>query len=65
MPDMETLLAELFGFQQFERSARLQELIDETLNRYDDDLRLSTDDLETAAGGINVPPPDNEGSGSE
>ena len=62
---MSDLLAELSGFQQFERNAGLQELIDETLNRYDDDLRLSTDDLETAAGGINVPPPDNEGSGSE
>lgn len=65
MPDMETLLAELFGFQQFERYDRLQKLINETMTKYDDDLRLSTDDLETAAGGISVAPPDNEGSGSE
>ena len=63
MPDMETLLAELFAFQRFEPNERLQNMINDRLSRYDDDFMLSTDDLAAAAGGINVPPPDDsEGS---
>ena len=59
MPDMETLLAELFAFQRFEPNERLQNMINDTLSSF----MLSTGDLAAAAGGINVPPPDDsEGS---
>ena len=61
MPDMETLLAELFAFQRFEPNERLQNMINDTLSRYDDDFMLSTGDL----GGINVSPTEDEGSGKK
>ena len=62
MPDIETLLAELFGFQQFERDEALQRLIDDTLERYGD-AGLSADDLDAAAGGTRAS--DREGEGSD
>jgi len=52
MPDMETLLAEAFGFAQFEHIEELQRQIDDTLERYADS-DLSADDLANAAGGMN------------
>lgn len=61
MPDQETLLAELFGFQQFEREEELQRLIEDTLSRYEDSA-LSADDLAAAAGGIQEAPQDKERS---
>ena len=62
MPVMETLLSEMFGFQLFERDSRLQDMIDDTLYRYDDDMFISADDLAAAAGGIAYIPPDKGGS---
>jgi hypothetical protein len=52
MPDMETLLAEAFGFAQFEHIEELQRQIDDALERYADS-DLSADDLANAAGGMN------------
>ena len=46
MPDMETLLAEMFAFQRFERDESIQDLINDTLSRYDDDLLLTFEDIE-------------------
>ena len=62
MPDMETLLAEMFAFQRFERDESIQNLINDTLSRYDDDLLLTFEDLADAAGGLEPSPPDIEGS---
>ena len=61
MPDQETLLAELLGFQQFEREKELQRRIEDTLGRYEDSA-LSADDLAAAAGGIQGSPQDEERS---
>ena len=60
MPDMETLLAELFGYQLFEPDKRLQLMTEDTLSRYDDYV-LSLNDLESAAGGVSDILPDIEG----
>ena len=60
MPDMETLLAELFGFQEFEADQGLRQLIDDTLDRFENSV-LSMDDLAAAAGGNYVAPAE-EGS---
>ena len=60
MQNMETMLAELFGFQQFEEDEGLQQLIDDTMDRFDNSV-LSTDDLAAAAGGNYVAPAE-EGS---
>ena len=59
MPDMETLLAELFGYQLFEPDKRLQLMTEDTLSRYDDYV-LSLNDLEAAAGGVSDIPTDIE-----
>lgn len=64
MPEMETLLAEAFGFETFERVDELQEQIDRTLEKYESDAALSNDDLADAAGGINEAPPEDEGGRS-
>ena len=64
MPDMETLLAELFGYQLFEPDKRLQLMTEDTLSRYDDYV-LSLNDLEAAAGGVSDIPPDIEGGKKE
>ena len=64
MPDMETLLAELFGYQLFEPDKRLQLMTEDTLSRYDDYV-LSLNDLESAAGGVSDIPPDIEGGKKE
>lgn len=61
MPDLEIQLAELFGFQQFEEDEGLQQLIDDTMDRFDNSV-LSTDDLAAAAGGNHAAPADEEGS---
>ncbi len=50
MPDMETLIAEAFGFAQFEHVEDMQQQIDDTMERYAD-AALSTDELADAAGG--------------
>lgn len=59
MPEMETLLAEAFGFEDFERVEELQEQIDRTLEKHDSDSALSEDDLAAAAGGIHKTPSKN------
>ena len=64
MPDMETLLAELFGYQLFEPDKRLQLMTEDTLSRYDDYV-LSLNDLESAAGGVSDILPDIEGGEKE
>lgn len=53
---MENKLKSLFEYQRFEKNAHLQNLIDETLNRYDA-VELSEDDLDyvNAAGSSVVP----------
>ena len=56
MPDMETLLAEAFGFAQFEYVEEMQKQIDDTLERYADSA-LSYDDLASAAGGADPDKP--------
>ena len=56
MPDMETLLAEAFGFAQFEYVEEMQKQIDDTLGRFDDAV-LSADDLANAAGGADPEKP--------
>jgi len=56
MPDMETLLAEAFGFAQFEYVEAMQKQIDDTLERYDD-FALSYFDLADAAGGVDPDKP--------
>ena len=61
MQNMETMLAELFGFQQFEEDEGLQQLIDDTMDKFDNSV-LSTDDLAAAAGGNHAAPSDAEGS---
>jgi len=66
VPDTGAFLAEMFGFQLFERDGRLQALIRETLNRYEDrDARIPADDLAAAAGGLTDVPPDSEGGESK
>jgi len=51
MPDIDALLAEAFGFELFEKDGKLQQEIDDTLERYAD-AALSEDELSDAAGGI-------------
>ena len=58
---MELLLAEMFGFQAIDRDQELQAMIDDVLDRYEDDAALSTDDLDAAAGGTAVSPVLHEG----
>lgn len=58
MAPIETFLSEMFGFQRFAKDKALQEMIDDTLNRYDRDrFSLSLDDLAAAAGGVTYMPP--------
>ena len=62
MQNMETMLAELFGFHEFEKDEGLQQLIDDTMDRYGTSV-LTLDDLAAAAGGKHAAPSDAEGSG--
>ena len=54
---LEAALKELFDYQRFERSASLQEVIDEVLDRYAHrGMRpLSDDEIALAAGGTGIP----------
>ena len=68
---LEAALKVLFDYQRFERSASLQEVIDEVLDRYAQitPLSLSDEDLSLAAGGTrsmedNSREPENDGRGT-
>lgn len=62
MPEIETMLAELFGAQLFEKDPELQAMIDDTLSRYSDgDGHISLDELSAAAGGLSDIPADSKG----
>ena len=64
MSDIETILAEMFGFQKFEPDEKLQNMIEDTLNRcerYEEkDFRLRFVDLAAAVGGTSELPADSE-----
>lgn len=61
MQDIEIQLSELFGFQLFSQNKKLQTMIDEALNKYDDDRIISREELSAAAGGISETPGKKEG----
>ena len=68
---LEAALKDLFDYQRFERSASLQEVIDEVLGRYARivPISLTDEDLSMAAGGTRTienecQEPENDGRGT-